>query len=691
MSPANTPPSASNGSASKKEKSPDKKAIHPLRGKKSSSKSTTSSTASAVKSSKSPPSNSKKIILPWEVKIKALRRYRDLEGECNVPQAYVDPQTNFRLGRWVANVRQRMDFLTSTQLADLNALGFVWTRYKVMPWNAKLELLQRYQKLNGDCLVSKDYVCPESGFRLGGWVDRLRQTRSSLNKTRVQDLENLGFVWNAYENHWENMFALLKEYKEEFGHVCPRSRLEYKNKPLGQWVAVQRSIYSRGRRQQSKLAAAAAAAGGAESKKEPAVRAVPTDNGPEAGGDPTAPGNNNATGMSQERQERLESLGFQWHMRKSSGIGGGIKREDVMGPGAKQDKKKKARTKAAYVAVGDDSSTSSSGSSSSGSSGEEEEEIEVVHTMPGRHHQNASSAARLSTPPSHKKRLQEQQERGKKARTVTAEALPMMTGHSMLRAEERPITVILPPAAAADRISVEPTGGLTTVIMPPHDHQSTEGLTTVIMPPTSAGIYPVDLVSSSSFAAAGGMLHHPHHLQQHQTVGTDFERSATGGPMPALGAAAPATATTVVQDGNGFVVHHHHYYHPAAQQQEQERRLLMAAAERQGLPHHTTQALLLHRQQQQQQHQQRQQEQQQRQQHSALQQEAAYHRRLLASGVIPGASSGALRHHHAAPVDLLQHHQHAARHPPQHQHAAHHPPQRHHRAAAGAPFPPPRR
>jgi hypothetical protein len=226
----------------------------------------------------------KKSILPWKTKLAALKKFRDLEGECNVPQAYIDPETGFSIGRWVANLRQRKDFLSDNQRNDLQELDFVWTRYRVMPWDAKLELLKNYKDREGDTLVSKDFLDPETGFRLGGWVDRLRQTSDTINKSRSEDLEQLGFVWNANENQWDVNFQLLQEYKREHGHASPRSREKFRGKHLGQWVAVQRNTYSR--RQQGIQFNAA---------------------------------------MSDERVSRLESIGLAWNGRKG---GNGVSLQD---------------------------------------------------------------------------------------------------------------------------------------------------------------------------------------------------------------------------------------------------------------------------------------------------------------------------------------------------------------------------
>lgn len=176
-----------------------------------------------------------------------LQRYHSrYNGSTLVPQNYIDPETGFRLGRWVANLRQRVDLLDDDQVESLEKLGFVWQhRSKTTPWTKKLDALRKYKAEHGDTLVPKDYVDKETGFRLGLMVDRLRQSRSTLDVTRCKQLKDMGFVWNKHEAQWDDMFQLLCEYKMVYQHTAPSSREMFQGKPLGQWVSAQKQLCSR--------------------------------------------------------------------------------------------------------------------------------------------------------------------------------------------------------------------------------------------------------------------------------------------------------------------------------------------------------------------------------------------------------------------------------------------------------------
>lgn len=186
--------------------------------------------------------------LTWETKLAALKRFRELEGHTSAPQGYVDPETSFRLGRWVANLRQRANYLSEDQLQALRDLDFIWNRFKVQPWDMKVEILKKYNNTHGHVMVPKDYVDPDTKFRLGGWVDRMRQSKATMNQARIQELDDMGFVWNTYEAHWDKMFQLFKEFKEEYNHVSPKLNTVFDGLPLGHWVGMQRQTYSRRRR-----------------------------------------------------------------------------------------------------------------------------------------------------------------------------------------------------------------------------------------------------------------------------------------------------------------------------------------------------------------------------------------------------------------------------------------------------------
>jgi hypothetical protein len=111
---------------------------------------------------------------------------------------------------------------------------------KVVKWKAKLASLQGYKERNGDTvLVPQRYFDESSGFKLGHWVSNLRSGCSKLSNTQRNDLDRMGFVWNASKAlPWETKLAALLDYKERNGDVLvPKSYVdESTGIKLGNWV-----------------------------------------------------------------------------------------------------------------------------------------------------------------------------------------------------------------------------------------------------------------------------------------------------------------------------------------------------------------------------------------------------------------------------------------------------------------------
>lgn len=61
----------------------------------------------------------------WEDEFQALKRYREREGDCRVPQEYID-ETGFKLGHWVSNQRYTKDKIPVERKRRLNEIGFIW-------------------------------------------------------------------------------------------------------------------------------------------------------------------------------------------------------------------------------------------------------------------------------------------------------------------------------------------------------------------------------------------------------------------------------------------------------------------------------------------------------------------------------------------------------------------------------------
>jgi superfamily II DNA or RNA helicase len=131
-------------------------------------------------------------------------------------------------------------------------------------WYGRLVL---YKERNGHCRVPRRHI--ENGSRLGQWVGvqrRQRQHKYGLPEERRQRLDKLGFVWDPFEADWEEGFRYLTMYKEREGHCSVPAKHTENGFGLGGWVRSQRF---------------------------------------------------RRDGLSEERRQRLEELGFVWDARGS--------------------------------------------------------------------------------------------------------------------------------------------------------------------------------------------------------------------------------------------------------------------------------------------------------------------------------------------------------------------------------------
>jgi hypothetical protein len=123
--------------------------------------------------------------------------------------------------------------LSEDQRKQLDALGFVW-QTRDAAWEKGFQSLILFKEREGHCLVPQTHA--ENGFRLGQWVGEQRTNRHSIAEDRPRRLDELGFVWQARDDAWENGFQLLTLFKEREGHcLVPQTHAENGFR-LGHWV-----------------------------------------------------------------------------------------------------------------------------------------------------------------------------------------------------------------------------------------------------------------------------------------------------------------------------------------------------------------------------------------------------------------------------------------------------------------------
>lgn len=166
----------------------------------------------------------------WENGLKHFDKYiREHDGDVLVPLRYKD-EDGFLLGSWVSHRRRELKNkkLSMDKIDELNKRGFVWD---VLQYNFEINMkaLKQYKEREGDCLVSGNHIEVVDGVNvnLGIWCLNLRRgkkgkQRYSLTKDRIEQLENVGFIWDMKvlsDLEWENNFKKLCEYKNKHGHL----------------------------------------------------------------------------------------------------------------------------------------------------------------------------------------------------------------------------------------------------------------------------------------------------------------------------------------------------------------------------------------------------------------------------------------------------------------------------------------
>ena len=172
----------------------------------------------------------------WEQGFTALKVFYDREGHCRVTDIHIEG--DYRLGQWVRSLRERQDSVNSERRQRLNALGFVWAAF-ADDWERGFAALKVFYVREGHCRVPQKHT--EGGYRLGIFVSIQRLKKDSMPEGRRQRLDALGLVWNAYVEDWEQGFAALNVFHDREGHCRVPNKQTEGDYQLGGWVGKQRA------------------------------------------------------------------------------------------------------------------------------------------------------------------------------------------------------------------------------------------------------------------------------------------------------------------------------------------------------------------------------------------------------------------------------------------------------------------
>ncbi|CAJ1943347.1 unnamed protein product [Cylindrotheca closterium] len=152
--------------------------------------------------------------------------------------------------------------------------------YQSCQWSIRFHELQLFRKEKGHCCVPHGYP---KNIVLARWVKRQRYQYklraegkpSTMTIERINALESIGFIWDSHGACWMERYNELKEYASKHGSCNISSRyIDLHGSQLSSWVKCQRRLYK-----------------------------MYMDN--------------KATNMTAERIAKLESIGFEWELRRS--------------------------------------------------------------------------------------------------------------------------------------------------------------------------------------------------------------------------------------------------------------------------------------------------------------------------------------------------------------------------------------
>jgi hypothetical protein len=152
----------------------------------------------------------------WEATHTALTVYKEVNGNLNVPVAFVIPSSapwaeetwGMKLGRIVNTIRDRGAFLRDDKPERkewLDEIGFVWDDLE-RRWEVAQTALTVYKEEHGDLLVPQSFVVPSSapwaeetwGMNLGETVRDIRFQGCYLSDDKPERrewLDEMGFRW----------------------------------------------------------------------------------------------------------------------------------------------------------------------------------------------------------------------------------------------------------------------------------------------------------------------------------------------------------------------------------------------------------------------------------------------------------------------------------------------------------------
>ncbi|HPI19375.1 MAG TPA: helicase associated domain-containing protein [Candidatus Kapabacteria bacterium] len=180
----------------------------------------------------------------WNYMYKLLKKYFDRFGVSYISRGKLkDKPINYKkkLNRWIGKqiTRYNEGKLSEKRIDLLRKINFEFNYKKIKEereWQKNFNELKKFKRKFGHFNVPVRW---HENKYIAYWVQRIRVYKSQLTPEKVQQLDDIGFNWSYYEEHFEKHFQSLKEYFIKNGHC---NVLLSEDEKLTNWIRYLRKV-----------------------------------------------------------------------------------------------------------------------------------------------------------------------------------------------------------------------------------------------------------------------------------------------------------------------------------------------------------------------------------------------------------------------------------------------------------------
>ncbi|KJK44078.1 DEAD/DEAH box helicase [Streptomyces sp. NRRL F-4428] len=228
----------------------------------------------------------------WRRGAEAAYRYRQREGDLDVPYEHVEEAGAFPLGRWLSDQRRayRAGTMTGERAAELEGLGVVWDTADAA-FEANLGAARAYYELHGSLAAPRGAAIMD--VAIGQWLTNVRRP-GGLGKDPVRAERRAAALaavdpdWNpavlGWTVDWQRHYAYLAQLLAEGARpaaVVPG--VTRHGEDVGRWLAAQRRNWDRLNTEQQRRLAELGVKKASRARKTPVKMAAAS--GPRTGGE----------------------------------------------------------------------------------------------------------------------------------------------------------------------------------------------------------------------------------------------------------------------------------------------------------------------------------------------------------------------------------------------------------------------